>query len=183
MVTPARMASGNRRRVDLRRRITRNAAGPPATATAGSCNCRGTPFFAWRITAVEDHQPNPADERRSPTRLPAAGVARRIAKPLGLDGEAAARGILSIADHTMTGAIRIVSVEPGCDPCDLVLVPFGAAGPLHGGSRARLMEIGPILGPPAPSVLSALGCWFRTCGRGSPAPACSGPVRWIWRNG
>ncbi|MBS0641445.1 MAG: hydantoinase/oxoprolinase family protein [Proteobacteria bacterium] len=84
-------------------------------------------------------------------------IARRIAAPLGMDVEAAARGILAIADHNMTGAIRVVSVERGYDPRDLVLVPFGGAGPLHGGSLARLMGIGTILVPPAPGVLSALG--------------------------
>jgi N-methylhydantoinase A len=84
-------------------------------------------------------------------------IASRVAVPLGLDVEAAARGILSIADHNMMGAIRVVSVERGYDPRELVLVPFGGAGPLHGGSLARLMGIGTILVPPAPGVLSALG--------------------------
>ena len=71
--------------------------------------------------------------------------------------EEAARGILAIVDHNMMGAIRVVSVERGHDPRDFVLVPFGGAGPLHGGSLARLMGIGTILIPPAPGVLSALG--------------------------
>jgi len=84
-------------------------------------------------------------------------IEQRIARPLGLGTEEAARGILSIADHNMMGAIRVVSVERGHDPRDLVLVPFGGAGPLHGGSLARLMGISTILVPPAPGVLSALG--------------------------
>jgi N-methylhydantoinase A len=84
-------------------------------------------------------------------------IARCVAEPLGLDVEEAARGILSIADHNMMGAIRVVSVERGYDPRELVLVPFGGAGPLHGGSLARLMGINTILVPPAPGVLSALG--------------------------
>jgi N-methylhydantoinase A len=84
-------------------------------------------------------------------------VARRVAEPLGMTIDEAARGILSIVDHNMMGAIRVVSVERGHDPRDFVLVPFGGAGPLHGGSLARLMGIGTILIPPAPGVLSALG--------------------------
>jgi N-methylhydantoinase A len=84
-------------------------------------------------------------------------VARRVAEPLGMTIEEAARGILAIVDHNMMGAIRVVSVERGHDPRDFVLVPFGGAGPLHGGSLARLMGIGTILIPPAPGVLSALG--------------------------
>jgi N-methylhydantoinase A len=86
-----------------------------------------------------------------------AAIATKIAGPLGLDVEAAARGILEVVDHNMVGAIRVVSVERGIDPRDLVLVPFGGAGPLHGSSLARLMGCRTILIPPAPGVLSALG--------------------------
>jgi N-methylhydantoinase A len=84
-------------------------------------------------------------------------IASRIAEPMRLGVEEAARGILAIADNHMTGAIRVVSVERGHDPRDLVLVPFGGAGPLHGGAIARLLGIGTLLVPPAPGVLSALG--------------------------
>src|SRR5689334_5477024 len=46
-------------------------------------------------------------------------IETRIAGPLGLSVEEAARGILDIANHTMLGAIRIVSVERGHDPREL----------------------------------------------------------------
>src|SRR5205823_12067262 len=84
-------------------------------------------------------------------------IAARIAEPLGLGLDAAARGILAIADNNMMGAVRVVSVERGRDPRDFVLVPFGGAGPLHGGALARLLGIRTLLVPPAPGVLSALG--------------------------
>src|SRR5581483_12395552 len=76
---------------------------------------------------------------------------------LGLDLARAARGMLSIIDNNMVGAIRVVSVERGHDPRDFVLLPFGGAGPLHGAALARLLGIKTILVPPAPGVLSALG--------------------------
>jgi N-methylhydantoinase A len=84
-------------------------------------------------------------------------VATRVAEPLGLDIMAAARGILAIADSHMVGAIRVVSVERGRDPRDFVLVPFGGAGPLHGGALTRLLDIRTQLIAPSPGVLSALG--------------------------
>ncbi|MCC7272423.1 MAG: hydantoinase/oxoprolinase family protein, partial [Alphaproteobacteria bacterium] len=84
-------------------------------------------------------------------------VRERVATPLGLPVEEAARGILAIADNNMVGAIRIVSVERGHDPRAFTLVPFGGAGPLHGGALARLLGIGRILVPPAPGVLCAQG--------------------------
>jgi N-methylhydantoinase A len=86
-----------------------------------------------------------------------AAIRRRIAEPLGLGLEAAARGILAIVDSNMVGAIRVVSVERGHDPRDFSLLPFGGAGPLHGGALARLLGIPTIVVPPGPGVLSALG--------------------------
>jgi len=84
-------------------------------------------------------------------------IEERVGRPLGLDRARAARGILSIIDNNMVGAIRVVSVERGHDPRDFVLLPFGGAGPLHGTSLARLLGIKTILVPPSPGVLSALG--------------------------
>jgi N-methylhydantoinase A len=86
-----------------------------------------------------------------------AAIQRRIAEPLGLELEAAARGILAIVDNHMVGAIRVVSVERGHDPRDFSLLPFGGAGPLHGGALARLLGMSTIIVPPGPGVLSALG--------------------------
>src|SRR5262249_49210578 len=82
-------------------------------------------------------------------------TARRIAEPLGLSIEAAARGMLAIVDNNMVGAIRVVSVERGHDPRAFSLLPFGGAGPLHGGALARLLGIPTIVVPPAPGGLSA----------------------------
>jgi N-methylhydantoinase A len=87
----------------------------------------------------------------------AEAIRREVAEPLGLDIAAAARGILSITDNKMMGAIRLVSVERGLDPRDFALMPFGGAGPLHGGALARLLGIPTIVIPPAPGVLSAIG--------------------------
>ena len=84
-------------------------------------------------------------------------ITDRIASPLGLSVDEAARGILEIVDNTMLGAIRVVSVERGHDPRDFALVPFGGAGPLHGGALSRLIGCPVQLIPPAPGVLSALG--------------------------
>src|SRR3954470_21186761 len=40
-------------------------------------------------------------------------IARRVAEPLGMSLQAAARGILAIVDHHMVGALRLISVERG----------------------------------------------------------------------
>jgi N-methylhydantoinase A len=84
-------------------------------------------------------------------------IERRVALPLGMSPEAAARGVLAIVDNNMVGALRVVSVERGHDPRDFTLVPFGGAGPLHGCALAELLDITRILIPPAPGVLCADG--------------------------
>ena len=81
----------------------------------------------------------------------------RVAKPLGLNLEETARGILAIANNNMVGAIRVVSVERGHDPRSFTLVPFGGAGPLHGCALAELLSMRRILIPPNPGVLCAQG--------------------------
>ena len=87
----------------------------------------------------------------------ATQAVQRVADGLGLPIEAAARGILAIADNNMVGAIRVVSVERGHDPRDFTLVPFGGAGPLHGCALAELLGITRVLVPPSPGVLCAQG--------------------------
>ncbi len=87
----------------------------------------------------------------------AEAAVRRVAEPLGLSVEAAARGILAIADNNMVGAIRVVSVERGHDPRGFALVPFGGAGPLHGCAIAALLGMRRVLVPPSPGVLCAQG--------------------------
>jgi N-methylhydantoinase A len=84
-------------------------------------------------------------------------VESRVARPLGLTREEAARGMLAILDNNMMGALRIVSVERGHDPRDFTLVPFGGAGPLHGCALAELLGIRRVLVPTAPGVLCADG--------------------------
>jgi N-methylhydantoinase A len=81
----------------------------------------------------------------------------RIANAIGLTTEQAAEGILAIANETMAGALRLVSVQRGRDPRDFALVAFGGAGPLHANAVAKLMGSFPVIVPPAPGLLCALG--------------------------
>lgn len=71
--------------------------------------------------------------------------------------EAAALGVLRVANATMERALRRVSIERGHDPREHVLMPFGGAGPLHACALADALGIRRVLIPPTPGVLSALG--------------------------
>lgn len=84
-------------------------------------------------------------------------VLTELGAQLGMSAEAAALGVLNIANATMERALRRVSVERGYDPRAYTLVPFGGAGPLHACALADALQIDRILIPQYPGVLSALG--------------------------
>ncbi len=80
-------------------------------------------------------------------------LARRLSLPL----QAAAWGVIQVANSNMERAIRTISVERGHDPRRFTLVAFGGAGPLHACELASALHIPRVLLPPHPGVLSALG--------------------------
>jgi N-methylhydantoinase A len=86
-----------------------------------------------------------------------AALAARIGEPLGLTVEAAAAGIIRIANGNMERAMRVSSAEKGFDPRDLTLVAFGGAGPMHAAALAKETGIPTVLVPARPGVFSALG--------------------------
>ncbi|GER90446.1 N-methylhydantoinase A [Dictyobacter vulcani] len=80
-----------------------------------------------------------------------------IATRLQTTPEEAALGIIRVVNANMEGAIRVISVERGCDPRSFTLVAFGGAGPLHACELAAALRIPRVLVPTVPGVLSALG--------------------------
>ena len=86
-----------------------------------------------------------------------AAVRARIAEPLGIALEAAALGIIQIANSNMSRAIRSVSVERGYDLGEFALCAFGGAGPLHAAEVAVECGIPAVLAPREPGTLCARG--------------------------
>ncbi len=80
-----------------------------------------------------------------------------IAKELKLSVEAAAAGILRVANANMERAIRVVSVERGYDPREFALVAFGGCGGLHACDIAGELGIQTVVVPELAGALSALG--------------------------
>jgi N-methylhydantoinase A len=88
----------------------------------------------------------------------ALAAVQKVADAMGLDSvEQAAEGILAIVNENMAGALRLVSVQRGHDPRDFALVAYGGAGPLHANALAKLMGSFPVIVPPAPGLLCAIG--------------------------
>jgi N-methylhydantoinase A len=88
-------------------------------------------------------------------------AARRViaglANELGIDGEAAAEGVLSIVNAAMAQAIRSRTVQKGHDPREFALVAFGGAGPLHAADVAAELGVPEVIIPPHPGITSAAG--------------------------
>ena len=88
----------------------------------------------------------------------ARAAMQKIADAMGLPtAEAAAAGIVDIVNENMLGGLRLVSVQQGFDPRDFALVAFGGAGPLHANALGKLTGAWPVIVPPSPGVLCALG--------------------------
>lgn len=87
----------------------------------------------------------------------AEDAVQKIARAIGLDTYQAAQGILDIVNENMFGALRLLTVQKGLDPRDFALVAFGGAGPMHGNALGILAGCFPVIVPPTPGVLSALG--------------------------
>jgi N-methylhydantoinase A/oxoprolinase/acetone carboxylase beta subunit len=76
---------------------------------------------------------------------------------IGMTKAEVAGGIHTILNNRMADEIRLLTVARGYDPREFSLVMLGGAGPLHGGSLARMLRIPRVIIPFAPGVLSAFG--------------------------
>jgi len=93
-------------------------------------------------------------------------VMSELAGALGVDNvEAAAEGVIRIANEHMVQALRVISVQRGIDPRDFTLVAFGGAGGLHVCDLADALEIRQAMAPVHAGVLSALGMLVAPAGR------------------
>ena len=84
-------------------------------------------------------------------------VEEKIARPLAMDAQRAAEGIIAVINANMIRGIRRVSVEQGYDPREFALVAFGGAGPLHAVQLAQALNMTKIIIPPYPGIASAFG--------------------------
>nr|WP_272923970.1 hydantoinase/oxoprolinase family protein [Streptomyces sp. SID3343] len=93
-----------------------------------------------------------------------------IARALGLDVVAAARGAYEVAASSMTKAVKAVTSERGRDPREAVMVAFGGAGPLYGAAIARELGIDTVLVPVYTGLFSSLGLLVADTERQAVAP-------------
>ena len=122
------------------RRAARSRPSPTRTSCSATCR-RASSAARWSSTSEA-----------------ARAAVQKVADAMGLASvEEAAEGILAIVNENMAGALRLVSVQRGHDPREFALVAYGGAGPLHANAVAEIMGSFPVLVPPAPGLLCAIG--------------------------
>jgi N-methylhydantoinase A len=80
-----------------------------------------------------------------------------IAAQLGCKIEAAAEAVISVAEARMIDALKLVTVQRGHDPRDMILVASGGAGPMHAAALGRELGVRCIVIPRFAGLFSAWG--------------------------
>ena len=87
----------------------------------------------------------------------AARALEQLASRLDRDPVEVAHSIIELANHSMSDALNVISVEKGIDPRDFALVAFGGAGALHAAEIAAIIGMRELVIPPYPGNTSAYG--------------------------
>jgi len=92
--------------------------------------------------------------------------ARAVMGELALPSmEAAAAGVIRLANEHMARALRVISVQRGIDPRGFALFAFGGAGGMHVCALAEMLDMHRAVVPARAGVLSALGMLVAPRGR------------------
>ena len=84
-------------------------------------------------------------------------VEEKLARPLKTDPVEAAAGVYDIVNANMANAIRILTVQRGHDPREMILFAYGGAGPIHAAEYGADLDVPLIVVPAAASIFSAFG--------------------------
>ena len=135
----------------------RSAGASPGPAAYGQGGVEPTVTDASLVLGYLDPEFFAGGAMRLSVERAEEAVRTHIAKPLGIDVLEAAHGVHTIVNNHMADEVRLVSVFRGYDPRNFSLVALGGAGPVHAGRLATQTNIGKVLVPQNPGVLSAFG--------------------------
>ncbi len=80
-----------------------------------------------------------------------------LGKPLGMNAQTAAYGLVEVVDENMANAARVHAVENGEDLSEYTMIAFGGAAPLHASRLCEKLGVDRLLVPPGAGVGSAIG--------------------------
>jgi N-methylhydantoinase A len=147
----ARVDSGGRLHVG-----PASAGAEPGPMCYGKGGKEPTVTDAAVVCGLIDPERFAGGEIRLDTDLARQGISA-IAKRLGLSVEAAAEGVLTIAQTNMANVTRQILVGQGWDPRDFSLLAFGGGGGLFAAGVARALDIPRVVIPVHPAMFSAWG--------------------------
>jgi len=134
-----------------------SAGSTPGPACYGQGGTEPTVTDANLVLGYLDADTYHGGELELDVRRAERAIARRIARPMGVDVLAAARTIRQVVDANMGDAIFKEVVLKGYDPRAFVMFSFGGGGPLHACGYASVLGIPRVLVPPHSPVFSASG--------------------------
>lgn len=133
-----------------------SAGSTPGPACYGRGGTRATITDAMAVCGFLGHAALAYDALRMDRALAEAAVGE-VAARLGRGLRATAEAIIEVAVSEMFVEVNKLIARFGVDPRDFALMPFGGAGPMLGCFLARELEMGAVLVPHHPGVVSALG--------------------------
>lgn len=80
-----------------------------------------------------------------------------LGRPLSMDAQTAAYGLVEVVDENMANAARVHAVENGEDLAEYTMIAFGGAAPLHAARLCEKLGVERLLVPPGAGVGSAIG--------------------------
>ncbi len=90
--------------------------------------------------------------------LARAAVDSQIARPLGLDVDTAAAGVIELFEHTLKNEAVGRILGKGYSPADYTLLCYGGGGPLHVAGYTEGISYAEVLVPAWAAGFSAFGC-------------------------
>ena len=87
-----------------------------------------------------------------------AAVEQQLARPLGLDVEAAAAGVIELFEQTLKNEAVGQILGKGYSPADYALLCYGGGGPLHVAGYTEGVDYAEVLMPAWAAGFSAFGC-------------------------
>ncbi len=87
----------------------------------------------------------------------AEAALRGVSERLGVSVDAAAEGIIRIANNNMVNALKLVSLNRGHDTRDFTLLAFGGGGGMHAVALGKELQVRKVVIPNAAAVFSAWG--------------------------
>lgn len=84
-------------------------------------------------------------------------IDQELGRPLNMETQTAAYGLVEVVDENMANAARVHAVENGEDLNEYTMIAFGGAAPLHAGRLCEKLNIERLLVPSGAGVGSAIG--------------------------